>query len=57
MGVFIVTGILKENICTFEWTESSTVWIFKVISEFLTLGLKVTLEVIYAIDSMAHSRL
>ena len=57
MGVFIVTGILKENICTFEWTESSTVWIFKVIFEFLTLGLKVTLEVIYAVDSMAHSRL
>lgn len=57
MGVFIVTGILKENICTFEWTESSTLWIFKVIFEFLTLDVKVTLIVIYAFDSMAHSHL
>ena len=57
MGVCIVTGILKENICTFEWTESSTLWIFKVIFEFLTLDVKVTLIVICAFDSMAHSHL
>lgn len=57
MGVFIITGILKENICTFEWTESSILWIFKVIFEFLTLDRKVTLKVIYAFDSMAHSHL